>query len=626
MRAEPRHAAAALAAAALLSLGAAAEDEISPSAELRGHGAEVMAASFLPGGRRIISGGDDKTLRIWDAATGRQESVWTQTGALSAVAVSSDGALVASGGDEGKVKLWDARTGRLVFVWNHGKSVGALAFLPGQRRVLSAGDDTLIRVWDAETGLELAPWRGHEGGVRALAASADGRRVVSGGKDGLVRLWDAATGRALAAFPGHKGAVFSVAISSTGLRAMSGGADGTVRFWDVAAATSAVWKGAGSMVPAVALSPDGRAALWGDDAGDLHYGDAATGRALASWPGLGSTVISIGFSPGGNAAVSAGWDGAARVWDIPLRPRKSSAKTGAKLDALAKEALRRLEIHAIPVGEPKDLNPATIELGRRLFFDPRLSKDGTISCSSCHKPDKAFADGLPVAVGIRGLKGPRNSPSLLSVANNHYTQFMWDGRLDSVDAAALGAIQNPIEMDMDLKSVAAAVGVPPAQAAGALAVFIRSLARPDDSPFDRFRLGKAGLAPPALRGFVLFAGKARCLHCHATANFTDSDFHRIGLKSQGPEDAGRFPFDSRTENHGAFRTPTLRNVALTAPYMHDGRFATLREVVDFYDRGGDIPADDMAPLHLTDAEKTDLLAFLDSLTSPEPRTNQRASR
>jgi cytochrome c peroxidase len=626
VRPEIRRAASAAAAAALLALGAAAEDEIVPAAELRGHAAEAMAASFLPDGRRIVSGSDDKTIRIWDAASGRQESAWPDTGALSAVAVSSDGALVASGGDEGKVKLWDARTGKLLFVWKHGKSVGALAFLPDRRLVLSAGDDTLIRVWDAVSGAELAPWRGHEGGVRALAASADGRKIVSGGKDGAVRVWDAATGRPLVSLPGHRGAVFSVAISSTGARALSGGADGTVRFWDVAAATAAVWRGAGAMVPAVALSPDGRTALWGDDAGDLHYGDAAAGRALESWPGLGSTVISVGFSPDGRTAVSAGWDGVPRTWEIPPRRRKTTVRGEAKLDALAKEALRRLEIHEIPVGEPKALNPATVELGRKLFFDPRLSKDGTISCSSCHKPDKAFADGLPVAVGIRGLKGPRNSPSLLSVANNHYTQFMWDGRLDSIDAAALGAIQNPIEMDMDLKGVAAAVGVPPAQAAGALAVFIRSLARPDDSPFDRFRLGKAPLSPAALRGFVVFAGKARCLHCHATANFTDSDFHRIGLKSLGPDDPGRLPFDSRAENRGAFRTPTLRNVALTAPYMHDGRFSTLREVVDFYDRGGDVPADDMAALHLTEAEKTDLLAFLDSLTSPEPGTNQRASR
>ncbi|MBI5629696.1 MAG: hypothetical protein HY921_02295 [Elusimicrobia bacterium] len=274
-----------------------------------------------------------------------------------------------------------------------------------------------------------------------------------------------------------------------------------------------------------------------------------------------------------------------------------------------------------------------VELGKQLFFDPRLSVNNAVSCASCHQPGLAWSDGLPRAKGFNHQEGPRNTPSLLNV---HYSKLLfWDGRAKSISEAVLSAIRNPKEMNQGLEALDSKLrAIPfyargldrlygrkenlPALAARALEAFVASLEQEPDSPFDRFHEKGAPMQPAVARGLVLFTGKAQCLRCHATPDFSDGNFHNIGLKSPMP-DEGRSAVLPGPASRAAFRTPSLRNAALTAPYMHDGSLRTLREVVDFYDRGGDEaqgrdPA--IKPLGLSAEEKEFLVAFLEALTTP----------
>lgn len=331
--------------------------------------------------------------------------------------------------------------------------------------------------------------------------------------------------------------------------------------------------------------------------------------------------------------------------------------------------LSQLQAMAMPLGLPlPERRPADpqlaqkIVLGKRLFFDKRLSGDGSVSCASCHQPDKAFADGLAVAKGIGQRLGTRNTPSLLNVGFNQ-TQF-WDGRSPSLEAQALVPFLNPSEHGLpDRHALIAGLkgkpeyaaafraafplaraGITVEQASEALASFQRTLLA-GDSAFDRYayQSEKAALPPAAVRGLALFVGAGRCASCHTIgardALFTDHQFHSLGVGLQGlgpvlgrlaarvahgrgkdndPADAdaaqlGRYAVSFNPADIGKFRTPSLRNVALTAPYMHDGSIATLEEAVELevYYRS----AQSVQPLVLTPAEKADLVVFLKALTS-----------
>jgi cytochrome c peroxidase len=300
-----------------------------------------------------------------------------------------------------------------------------------------------------------------------------------------------------------------------------------------------------------------------------------------------------------------------------------------------------------PVPVPSDnlVTPAKVALGEKLFFDPGLSSDRHVSCSGCHRPDRYFVDEPPLSKGIVGVEGARNAASLLNAA---YSPFLLaDGRAKSLEEQVLYPVLNPLEMNTTPEEVVKYVGSEPSyrsyfsQAFGAetvtwervtqaLASFERTLLS-GDSAFDRFAAGDAAaLSPPALRGWELFRARAGCIRCHSYSPerpfFTDFDFHNTGVAwfPEDPQpgyrltpDLGRF-WVSRDRRHlGAFRTPSLRNVARTAPYMHDGKMATLREVVDSYSRG---PVENpfldkrIRPLGLTESEKADLIAFLESLT------------
>ncbi len=296
-----------------------------------------------------------------------------------------------------------------------------------------------------------------------------------------------------------------------------------------------------------------------------------------------------------------------------------------------------LGVPPVPVPADNPMSSAKVELGRFLFFDGRLSRDGTVSCATCHKPELAFTDSRPVAVGVGGRKGVRNTPTVLNTAYN-LSQF-WDGRAPTLEAQALQPIANPLEMGFTLEeAVARLQGIAgyrrrfrvvfgtdvTAEGIGkAIAAFERTLVS-GDSPWDRHNLGDVeALSPAAKRGIVVFRTKGRCVLCHVGPTFTDNDFHNLGAGvEQGNQDPGRFKITGEPARQRAFKTPSLRNVAETAPYMHDGSIETLAEVVDFYDKGGfDNPGKDprMFPRNLTDEEKADLTAFLESLSGEYPR-------
>lgn len=349
--------------------------------------------------------------------------------------------------------------------------------------------------------------------------------------------------------------------------------------------------------------------------------------------------------------------------DEMARPRPA-VQTG-----LPAEATRA----AIPRDNPQ--TPDKIALGQKLFFDGRLSADGTVACSSCHDPARAFTDGRTVSIGIKGRVGQRNAPTILNALFNT-TQF-WDGRAITLEEQASFPIVNPSEMgepSLDAavtrlakvreyrQAFAKVFGGPPS--AGNLLLAIAAYERSEvsfDAPFDHFIAGeKKAINDSAKRGWALFNGRGRCIRCHSVSAgqpdvtfFTDRRFHNIGVVTvratiaamareadqmvrpgdMGAVDRtaiqttfsvlGRFLVSRQDADIGAFKTPGLRNLLLTEPYFHDGSHATLWDVVDHYNKGGDVNDafldKDMQPLGLKEAELDDLVAFLAALTSPEYR-------
>jgi cytochrome c peroxidase len=283
-----------------------------------------------------------------------------------------------------------------------------------------------------------------------------------------------------------------------------------------------------------------------------------------------------------------------------------------------------LALIAIPLGldlylpVPED-NPITIEkvaLGRRLFFDRRLSRDGSIACSTCHNPNRAFSTPLSVATGVGGRQGRRNAPTLINRAYGR--TFFWDGRMPSLEQQVLQPIQDPNEMNLTLEELSARVKLDSQTIARALASYVRTILS-GDSPYDRFVNGdRAALSKEQQLGLQIFRGKGNCTACHIGPNFTDEQFHNTGVtwRDGRLSDAGRFAISGNPRDHGAFKTPTLREVARTAPYMHDGSIASLEEVIEFYSEGGrpnPFLDPEIRPRNFTVNEERALIAFLHSL-------------
>ena len=283
-----------------------------------------------------------------------------------------------------------------------------------------------------------------------------------------------------------------------------------------------------------------------------------------------------------------------------------------------------------PVPASNPMTPGGIAIGKRLFFDMQLSIDFTRSCASCHQPAHAFSDTLTQSRGVRGQTTSRNAPSLL---NRAYGQiFFWDARAASLEETVTQPIRNPRELGLELTLLVDRLrqnpsyrsaflaeyddGITEATVARSLASYVRTL-RAGDSPYDRFIAGdRTAMSPEAIAGLRLFTGKGHCVACHVGATLTDERLHNTGVSIGF--DAGRQLVSGVDADRGKFKVPSLRNVALTAPYMHDGGFATLEAVVDFYDRGGGSNPNldpEIKPLRLTDAEKLSLTSFLRSLTS-----------
>lgn len=286
---------------------------------------------------------------------------------------------------------------------------------------------------------------------------------------------------------------------------------------------------------------------------------------------------------------------------------------------------------AIPTPQDNPLTPERVALGKALFFDPRLSDKNEISCASCHQPNKGWASNTLVdEIGTQRVMHTRSVPTLINTAYQRH--YAWDGQFSTLEEQVLEPLTSANEMNQDIDELIKELGeidsyrkmfeqAYPNEAINiktitkAIASFERSLVS-TESAFDRWIKGdEDAISNAAKRGFELFEDKANCIACHHGFNFTDNSFHNTGVTSSN--DLGRFALVPVKTLKGAFKTPTLRNVTITAPYMHSGDYQTLEDVIEHYNRGGNVqPAIDpnIRPLFLSEQEKTELLAFLKTLT------------
>lgn len=394
---------------------------------------------------------------------------------------------------------------------------------------------------------------------------------------------------------------------------------------------------------------------------------------------LGVALPAIGLSADsvklGDPSLTAGVPGSGALTAADAKKYLENPANHAVLSVELPEGLSAGK-GAVYIPEDNPLTRAKVELGRQLYFDRRLSKDATVSCADCHSPSAGYGAHTQFGVGINGQTGGRNSPTSLNRILSK-AQF-WDGRAGSLEAQAVGPIANPIEMgnthegvvkfltanevyriefekvfgaapniDNVGRAIAAfertiVTGTSPYDAYEPLRKFEESFAEQledlkdfkeeDPSSFAKYEeLKKKSDANPmsesAKRGRDLFfSTKSNCSACHVGANFTDELYHNlgVGMDAQKP-DLGRFEQTKQEKDKGAFKTPTLRNVALNAPYMHDGSQKTLEEVVEWYAKGGHPNAylsDKIKKLELSDQDKADLVEFMKALTGPLPAVNE----
>jgi cytochrome c peroxidase len=273
------------------------------------------------------------------------------------------------------------------------------------------------------------------------------------------------------------------------------------------------------------------------------------------------------------------------------------------------------------------------ELGKMLYFDPRLSGSNWISCATCHNPGLGWSDGLPRTIGDGQKELGRHSPTIIN--SGYFEVQMWDGRKKSLEDQAKGPIAASVEMNQDYDELIRELKALPGYVssfnkvfgknaltidniAKAIATFERSVIS-KNAPYDKYWAGdKSAMSASAVKGMDLFFGKGKCGICHNGPVFTDSGFHNIGVKPAGPlkVDLGRYNESKDDFDKGAFKTPGLRDITKSAPYMHNGTEATLQDVIEFYDRGGDVKENlspFITPLELTRQEKKDMVEFLKAL-------------
>lgn len=287
---------------------------------------------------------------------------------------------------------------------------------------------------------------------------------------------------------------------------------------------------------------------------------------------------------------------------------------------------------------PKGNKPTAVrvDLGKKLFFDPRLSGDQTISCATCHNPVLGWSDGLPKGIGFKGADLPRASPTVINTGYN--TIQMWDGRKATLEDQAMGPMEATLEMNMDFaklfnflkgnkeytklfEKAYPGEGINAKTVSKAIASYERTIIS-NNSPFDKWVKGdKNAMTKQQVNGFKLFVGKGNCEVCHSAPNFTDNGFHNLGLASWADKnaDVGRFAQKPIRILKGAFKTPTIRDIERTAPYFHDGSATTLMDTVVHYNKGGVVKegvSPNIKPLNLTKQEMEDIVAFMQALTSP----------
>lgn len=345
------------------------------------------------------------------------------------------------------------------------------------------------------------------------------------------------------------------------------------------------------------------------------------------------------------------------------------------------QAAPPLGLPSVPILEDNPQSEVKIKLGDKLFHDTRFSSTGEVSCATCHDRKKAFTDSpLQVSEGINKLNGTRNAPTVVNAA--YMTSMFWDGREPDLESQSAGPFINPVEMglpnhepilkivrsDREYKSLfknafkVSANKITMDHVKKAIAAFERTIIS-GNSPFDRYQYAgnRSAMDESAIRGLEVFLGQGRCVSCHTISQthalFSDSRFHNLGvgfiriekdvkelatafskakqtaaeidiavLSNQNISELGRFVVSDEWRDMGSFKTPTLRNIAKTAPYMHDGSMKTLADVIDFYNNGGRVKSDDpingfqsggIRPLELSNQQKDDLVAFMEALTSPE---------
>jgi cytochrome c peroxidase len=308
---------------------------------------------------------------------------------------------------------------------------------------------------------------------------------------------------------------------------------------------------------------------------------------------------------------------------IPMLLASSVATAAAQLPFKLPLGLQE---QAAYVPENNPLTPEKIALGKQLFWDKRWSRNGTIACVSCHDPAYGWADGRRFSLRYNGTPTPRHSPTVLNRLFSDTQQ--WAGTRTSLeDQAMKSSDQSPELLVKNLGPIEGyrvqfqkvfGTGVTPEGVAKAIAAYERAILS-GNAPYDRFRAGdQNALTPAARRGLALFEGKAKCQRCHAGFNFTDESYHNLGVgMNREKPDFGRFTVTKREEHKGAFKTPTLRDVAKRPPYMHDGSMTSLAEVVAFYNAGGvknEWLSGDVTPLGMDASEMGDLVAFLEALT------------
>ncbi len=305
-----------------------------------------------------------------------------------------------------------------------------------------------------------------------------------------------------------------------------------------------------------------------------------------------------------------------------------------------------LGLSGLPIPNDNPITRAKVDLGQMLFFEKRLSGDGTVACASCHMPGRGFSNGRKYGIGVGGRLGLRHVPALVNAA---YSKFLfWDGRAESLEEQAKSPMLNPAEMAATeghiVRTLSAIAGYRSAfgeafgteeitleRVAKAIATFERTILS-GRSPFDRWKYGgeESAISEEAKRGFEIFRGKANCAKCHlineSSAPFTDNKFHNagIGFDEKTPP-LGREKFTKNPIDRGRFKTPTLREIAKSAPYMHDGRFNTIEEVIDYFSKGGISNPNldtDIKRLHLIPEEKKALAAFLRTLTGNLPKVKE----